>query len=579
MKRQTHLHPYPKHPTQILFNRMPHRPFTYVSLLLGLLLLLLPVSNSFAAEQDGMEPAGKMVFLPFTIQTAKPQQYLQSGLTNILSTRMTNRTGLVAIQATDKTSQLTGFLQTGNDKAFKETLKKMNGDYLIMGSLEQQTTDFEIMIYVFSHKKSAPASFIKTITTLDQAIPAMDELSIDIAEKVFNKKRPDQLISADQRDDGISGFQTAHPDRAFREGLYQPATILGLDNNQFNVMSSRRSRKIAAPVRALDIGDLDGDGQQEIVILEKKNLAIYRFRDDHFQHVTDNSVPSHLGVHAVNLADLDNNGFQEIYVSANNGDQPSSQVYEWDGKAVKTLYKDVPYYLRPGVDANGKPILLAQAGSNTDLAGTSFYRLQRDETGTLAKADTVQVPKGFNLFDFIRVDLEQDGTLEFVGITRNNKLIVLDAAGKALWKSEAGYGASKEFLGTLSSNKSRDKLVHMHTRLIARDQDGDGKPEIIIGRNRLTTVKFINRLRYFEGSSINALKWENGQMTTLWETRKIPGYTTDYQVVYKDGQPNQIQLFFMENDNSYPFFFWESEESVIHLYEMGRKTEQENVGQ
>ncbi|MCK5515935.1 MAG: hypothetical protein KAI39_03585, partial [Desulfobulbaceae bacterium] len=130
-----------------------------------------------------------------------------------------------------------------------------------------------------------------------------------------------------------------------------------------------------------------------------------------------------------------------------------------------------------------------------------------------------------------------------------------------------------------SSNKSRDKLVHMHTRLIARDQDGDGKPEIIIGRNRLTTVKFINRLRYFEGSSINALKWENGQMTTLWETRKIPGYTTDYQVVYKDGQPNQIQLFFMENDNSYPFFFWESEESVIHLYEMGRKTEQENVGQ
>jgi len=113
----------------------------------------------------------------------------------------------------------------------------------------------------------------------------------------------------------------------------------------------------------------------------------------------------------------------------------------------------------------------------------------------------------------------------------------------------------------------------MHTRLIARDQDGDGKPELIVGRNRLTNVKFFNRLRYFEGSSISALSWDGSGMTTLWETRKIPGYTTDYQVVKGGDRPDRLRLFFVESSSSYPFFFWESEESVIHLYKMGRKSE------
>ncbi len=564
---------YSCHPSVVLNpdNKTIRSHFFRFALLLTLVCMALPIASSVAAESDSINPTGKMVLLPFTIQTDTPQEYLQAGLTNILATRMTNRTGLIAIQATNTTSQLTAFLQTGDQQAFKQTLKKMGGNYLIIGSLEQQNSDYEIMIYVFSRDKNAPASFARTITTLDQAIPAMDELSIDIAEKVFNRQRPEPQVATDQSA-GISGFQTAHPDRAFREGLYQPATILGLDNNEYKVLSTRRSRKMSAPIKAMDVADLDGDGTEEIVILEKGNLVIYRFKADHFQHVTDHPIPDYLGVHAINIADIDNNGLQEIYVSANSGNKPSSQVYEWDGATFKTLHKNVPYYLRPGLTATGDTILLAQTGSNEAIVGSSFYQMQRDDNGKLVESDKVNIPKGFNLFDFIRVDLENSGTLNIIGLSKKNRLIVFDPAGKAIWKSEDIYGASKDFLGTISSNRI-GKQTYMHTRLIAEDQDGDGIPEIIVGRNRLTSVKYFNRLRYFEGSSISALKWEDSEMTTLWETRKIPAYTTDYQVTRKNNQQGQIQLFFIESDSSYPFFFWESAESVIHLYEMGRESD------
>lgn len=552
-------------------SRLTNSCLIRLALLCSLLTILLPAANSFSAEDETIETPGKIVFLPFTVQTTKPHQYLQDGLTDILATRMTNRTGLVAIHRSSETRQLAALMETDDQQAFKEMLNTIDADYLVIGSLEQQDSAYEIMIYVFNRKRPTPSSFTKTIPALNRVIPAMDEISMEIAEKVFNKKRPEQLVSTAPEDEGVSGFQTAHPDRAFKEGLYQPATILGLDGDEFKVLSSRRSRKINTPVRAMSVGDLDGDGTEEIVLVEKGNMTIYRFSSDHFQHVADQPVPAYLAPHAVNLADLDGNGLLEIYIAANNGERPSSLVFEWDGSKFHTLYENVPYYLRPGKNQEGKEVLIGQQGSVLGPAGRSFFQMVKAADGTLDKADTIMVPKGFNLFDFIRADLDQDGALEFIGITSKNKLVVMDPAGNTLWKSEADYGASKDFLGTLSTNRPGGRTPAMHTRLIARDQDSDGKPEIIIGRNRLTNVKFFNRLRYFEGSSISALSWDGSGMTTLWETKKTPGYTTDYQVAGGVSQTGHLRLFFIESNSSYPMFFWESENSVIHLYEMGRK--------
>ncbi len=558
-------------PTGVTASRLPGSFLIRLALLCSLLTVLLPSANGFSAEEEAMAAPGKIIFLPFTVKTDKPLQYLQDGLTDILATRMTNRTGLTAVHRSSKTKKLAALIEKGDQQAFREMLKTIDADYLVIGSLEQQDNDYEIMIYVFNRKRPTPSSFTKTIPSLDKAIPAMDEISLEIANQVFNKEQPERLASTAPENEGTSGFQTAHPDRAYREGLYQPAAILGIDGDEFKVLSSKRSRKISSGVRAMAVGDLNGDGAEEIVVLEKGNLAVYRLQEGHFQHVVDQPLPRHLAMHAVTLADLDGNGLQEIYITANRDDVPSSMVYEWDGSTFRSLFENVPYYLRPGTNLQGKEVLIGQVGGETGPSGRSFYQIVRSQDGKLEKADTITVPRGFNLLDFIRADLDQDGTLEFIGITTKNRLVILDPSGKSLWKSEEDYGASRDFLGTLSSNRPGGRTpTYMHTRLIVRDLDGDGKPEIIIGRNRVTNVKFLDRLRYFEGSSISALSWDGAEMSTLWETKKISGYTTDYQVTVDQSQPERFNLFFIESDSSYPLFFWESENSVIHLYEMGR---------
>ncbi len=567
-------HYYHSRPENHTSGRLTNNLWIHFLLLCTVLLILLPVGNSFGTDEETMEPPGKIVFLPFTVQTTQPMQYLQNGLTDILATRLTRQTGLVAVHKSSETRQLEKLMKTGDQQALKDMLDKLNADYLVIGSLEQQNKSYEIMIYVFNHKRPAPSSFTKTIPSLDGAIPAIDEIAIQIADQVFNNKQQEQPVSTTVEDKGISGFQTAHPDRAYKEGLYQPAAIVGLDGNIFKVLSSRRSGKIKMKARAMTVGDLDGDGTEEIILVQTGSMAIYHLNDDHFEHIADQSIAGYLAPQAINLADLDKNGRLEIYIAANSGDKPSSQVYEWDGSTFHQLFKNVPYYLRPGRTPDGEEVLLAQQGSNSGPVSRSFFTLVKTAEGSLEKSEKVMVPKGFNLFDFIRTDLDQDGTLETVGLTTNNKLVVMDATGTLLWQSEALYGASKYFLGTLSSNRAGGRMpLYMHTRLIARDQDGDGKPEIIVGRNRVTNVKFFNRLRYFEGSSINALSWNGSELTSLWETNKIPNYTADYMIGGQNGSADGFQLFFIESDSSYPLFFWESESTILNLYEMGRTAE------
>jgi TolB-like protein len=565
--------------------RYSFRSFTFAY---GLLFVLLAATGGVAGEDEKSSVKGKMIILPFTIQTSTPQAHLRTGLTNILATRMTKRTGLVAIQRNSKRDELTTLLQQGDHQAIKKILKSMEGDYLLLGGLGQQEVGYEIAIHVFSRHNNAPASFSANINNLTRTLSAMDELSIDIAEKIFNIPRPEKQLGAiADNNDGMSGFQTSHPDRAYKQGLYNKEAIEHpelAENSTFRILSSRRSEIISTSILAMDAGDLDGDGTEEIVVLERGNLALYRFSADQLQRVAEQPIAAHLGLHTIYLADLDKNGLQEIYIGASNGTKPASQIIEWDGAKFHILYQNAPFYLRPGLDSAGKPILIGQSGSSKGVQGgtdSSFYRITRKHIGTIEKAEKLFVPIGFNLYDFIRADLDQDGNLEVIGITKNNKLVVMDHTGKRLWKSEGAYGASKKTLGTLISYTDGDRNplnnpdpIYMHTRIIAQDQNGDGKPEIIIGSNRLAEVNLFKRLRFFRNSSLSVLSWDGTQMNTLWESPET-GYTVDYQMVKTDLSGGG-SLFAVESgaDNT-PLSFWRPEEFIIHCYEIAERKNSE----
>ncbi len=63
---------------------------------------------------------------------------------------------------------------------------------------------------------------------------------------------------------GTAAFQTAHPERAYRESLFA-GNLAGLEEGgHFELVASHRSRKMPMELMDMNAGDLDGDGTVEI---------------------------------------------------------------------------------------------------------------------------------------------------------------------------------------------------------------------------------------------------------------------------------------------------------------------------
>jgi len=543
----------------------PKRISALTSILAAVFAVLVVAAWTAPASAKTIEPAKRqVVFLPFTIEIPGSYGYLRNGLTSMLASRLAFRADIAAVPQGASTEQMAQSLKSGEHGAFSQQLRQSGADYLIMGSLTAKGDQFELTTYVFSKStEQPPRKFQQNVAVIDGAMAAIDDMVWEISGAVFGKPRPADPSKAT----GSAAFQTAHPERAYRDGL-MAGTATGLEvGGPFELTATYRSKNILSELMDMNAGDLDGDGTEEIVLLTKSSLILYRHTEGQFQMIATMDLPNHLRYLSVTLADLNKNGVQEIYISGSNGESPDSSALEWNGKKINYLFQHVPHYLRTLTVPNQPPMLLGQRTLSSELGGSDIHQMQLDPRKGVIEGKQMALPKGFNIFDFALADITGDGIPETIAINKYNQLQVFSAAGAILWTSSELYGASNNFFGTLSANSNSDKATeYIKTRIVIQDLDLDGVNDILVGKNRLETVKFMPNLRYFDGSSIAGLKWEKGALTTLWETKKKPGYVVNYQMIAPQKGARQFQLLFAEGETSYPFIFWQASSAFMNSY-------------
>ena len=512
----------------------------------------------------------QVVVLPFDVEIPGSYAYLRNGLASTLASRVAARANVAAVAQGSASEQMAKALKSGDHSAFSQQLRQSGADYLIMGSLAPKNNQFELTSYVFSHTSGqTPKKFVQSFNAVDDAMTAIDELAWDISGAVFGNARPETKAAA-MTSGGSGGFQTSHPDRAYRDGQFAGMTS-GLEpGGPFELASSFRSRNIPVETMDMNAGDLDGDGKEEIVLLTTSSLMIYRHEDSQFRMLATVNLPNHLRYHSVTLGDLNKNGFQEIYISGSNQDVPDSSALEWNGKKVTFLFEHVRWYLRTMSSPGEAPMLIGQRSLAGGLESGDIQQMSLDAKNTLTEGQRLNLPKGLNIFDFVLADLDGSGTKVVVAISNNNRLQLYDSAGSVRWTSPDTCGASNNFFGTLTSANNtaltEKETAWVRTRIVVADLDGDGINDVLVGRNRLETVTFMPNLRYFDGSSLAAFKWDRFSLVRLWETKKIPGYITNYQVANADKGSMEFRVLFAEAETSYPFVFWQSAATYLNSY-------------
>ena len=507
----------------------PHRPVLVPSLLCFVAILLgtlLPARHASAG--------GRVALLPFTAN-AQDARHLVGPTRDLLASRLAAELGLTVIDRsmTDKSS-----VNTNQPETLIKLGKALQVDYVVAGSMTPLGTSLSLDAKVFDIVRNTHQSFYATAKSENEIIPAIDNLVLDIGEKMFGRPpRPEaaQTPSISPNANQQPQYTTAHPDKAFagRGGMRggSPFVYPGGLTSEF-----QKSQNMKLSLQSMDMADLDGDGQPEIILADRESIQIFKRNDNRLSKV--GQIPGQPGfaIHAISVADLNHNGKPEIYVSAADHQTPSSFAFEWGGSdKANYLFQNAHWYVR-AVQVPGEGMVLAGQKADTDRAvRPGIYRLET-KGSALTAGSRLDVPDSVNLFEFTIADLDNDGSKEIIAIDQYDRLQVLRSSGTVLWKSDDYYGGTTRYIGgkpTLNmaqTARTEDDLgrIYIPSRIVVADVNGDGTQDVIINKNLSTASRLFTNMKNYPSGEIHALTWNGLGLTELWRTRKIDGTVMDY---------------------------------------------------
>jgi hypothetical protein len=209
-----------------------------------------------------------------------------------------------------------------------------------------------------------------------------------------------------------------------------------------------KSDKIADEVHGVVAGDVDADGNGEVVAFSRRVIYVYRVKGNELLPYTKVTRPLSHQILNVAAIDLDGDGKKDLVVTDREGDRFVSFVMLRKGDGFVEAPGTSPYFLVDVRGAAGKGFLAGQRqGLGNDPFTGKIYRMKWDgKTFTEVEAlpiDTAILPtsKG-GVVSLASGRFEGEERWMYVDV--EEKLRVLDSKGKSVYKSKERYGGASD---------------------------------------------------------------------------------------------------------------------------------------
>ena len=487
---------------------------TKIRLLAGLLLssaaLFLAVSHSAAKTPK------RVAILPFTMNADRDLGFLQEGIIDMLASRLAWKGEVEVLEKVlvkKKASQVKGALN--REKAFMIG-KDLQADYVIFGSLTVfgESVSIDAKILDVAKAEELITAFSQT-KGMDEVIPTVNRFAADVNEKIMGRVISPTVTAAAGAPEGPKG----------PSGLV-PA------GESFQGKGAGHVQRFKTEIISMDVGDVDGDGKNELVFINRDTVLVYKWTKETF--ALFRSIKGGWGAHYVyvSLADLNKNGAAEIYVSSLGQSDVDSVVLEWQGGNFKTIAKGQPWFYRV-VDIPGKGRTLVGQGRKTGgfYHGDVFFL--KWEGSRLVSTDALALPKRGNVFNFLFADFGGGGKGSTVLLDESDYLKLFVRGGEEVWRSDGYFGGTVTHMATDDTTSELWKFFP--SPIYLTDVDEDGEPEVMVCRNRAKTGgRFFDRVRNFSSGALHFMTWDKVGLSTKWTSQKQPGPIVGYRVADVD---------------------------------------------
>ena len=503
-----------------------------IFIVLFFLMLVTGLNNVYANPQ-------RVAVLPFQINAAEDMSFLQNGITDMLESRLAweDKVELVSrkrIKAISQTYQ--GRL---NVKQARQIGADLGANYILFGSVtilgKNVSLDAKIAdvsgaqaTHFFSHQSQG----------MDDVIPQIDRFAAEINAKLFGRNVPRTQAAATQAQTRKSEKPEydihAHPEKLIESGFGQDTPDTG-----FIMMRDGRkagpqfwkSRDIRSVINGLDLGDIDGDGKIETVIITHQQIFFYKYEQGRFYNSASIARDKYKRYIGVDVADINGNGIAEIFVTALNSQRNSvsSFILEFNGQAYDKLSQNDRFYYRVvEIPGRGK-VLFGQKSSGQPFRG-NIVEMTWDGSA-YTPGDRVGRVRNNNIIGMAYGDVMNDGQNRIVAYNRSDRIQILKQTGKARWTGSDPYGGNMLFFaGNQTGAGDIVNPQYLPIRMRITDINSDGKYELITARNHDLASNLLQDFRRFTKTHIESLSWDGIGLASVWKTRRISGRVSDFAI-------------------------------------------------
>ena len=516
----------------------------------------------------------KVAVLPFTVHSADNIDYVRQGIGDMLSSRISVNE---KIEVVNRDIVLSAITQMGGKELTLADVfglgKKLTADFVVWGSITKIGNSLSIDGKLFDVAANKAALAIVTQSpTMDEVIPKINEFAQKIEAHILGTSpatiatpsAPQQQIIVSRKPSAPATRETEIISgmRDSKKGTFTASVNPDFINaaQPLDSKSFWKSQQFPTEFRGMDIGDVNGDGLNETVMIDTNTVFIYQKKGDQFLLIKKVAGKSYDNYIAVDVADINQNGVKEIIVSAYTGKIVNSFVIEFrDGKFV-TIASDLRWFMRVINNVSGTPLLLGQRMGMDKAFNTPIQEI-RWENGEYREVRKMRIPEGLSVYGLTLDRIGTGGQEKVITLNDDDYLCIYDQTDKPLskvavfggsneqvWKSEDVYGGSNIYIDPLSGSsvtvtENEVQGTYINLRILTYDTNKDGKREIIIVKNISPTARTFQRIKLFTSAEVYNLEWDGMGMVENWRTKKITGYVADYEFkdIDNDGE-NEVVL-------------------------------------
>ncbi len=521
---------------------------------------------AFTIPAMAAQPA-KVLILPFNINSDKDLTFLRKGIGDMLASRLAREGEVVVIDATDPSVKNQDVSDKIDQGAALSIAGAAKADYVLLGSItvfgDSISTDGK-----FFHvgEKRSLVDFFETGGNQGDVINHIHLFSGRINQSVFGAQAAaSQPAGGSQYASPSESGPTSrsHPEKAWNREAGVGVMFADDAISRERSATLWKSRSFKLEINGVAIGDVDGDGRAETVLVSNHMVIIYRFSEQRFEKIAEIQGDLKTTNISVDVADINDNGPAEIFVTGRT-DQSRfrSYVLEKRGDEYKRIVDKQNLMFRVmRTSGSDEPILFGQNGGVQDV----FWGGVREliwEGDRYAPQEIEPIPSWVSVWGFTYGDLFNDGQEMVVAYKKDDTLCILDKKRNEEWSSNDTYGGSNTYLISPAAQKleqqkrKRSDLMpaerfYMKQRIFVTDLDGDEKNEVIVLKNHDSARGLVERFKLYRGGHFESMDWDNVGLRKKWKTRKFSGYLSDFTVsdMNSDGRNELIFCVVVKTDN------------------------------